>query len=143
QSVVLEQPGSADAGAGVGSYAGRAGLGRAARQPADLHVPEHHRDESARADGAPGCEHRGRARSHGGRPSRGDSGMSEQFVFHGLPESVRTGDRRGNLMKQAFLIAAALLAGCGDDTQPTVDLTGMEMHPNTVIVAMGKSVRLI
>jgi uncharacterized protein YjdB len=44
---------------------------------------------------------------------------------------------------KAFLIAAALVAGCGDDTQPTIDLTGMEMHPGTVIVAVGKSTRII
>ena len=46
-------------------------------------------------------------------------------------------------MKKALLIAAALLAGCGDDTQPTIDLTGMEMHPGTAIIAVGKSTRLI
>jgi hypothetical protein len=41
------------------------------------------------------------------------------------------------------LIAAALLAGCGDDTQPTVDLQSMALTPNTIIVAAGKSTRII
>lgn len=46
-------------------------------------------------------------------------------------------------MKRAILIATILLAGCGDDTQPTIELNGMDMHPNTVIVAVGKGVRII
>jgi hypothetical protein len=46
-------------------------------------------------------------------------------------------------MKRALLIAAALLAGCGDDTQPTIELTSMALTPNTIIVATGKSTRII
>ena len=46
-------------------------------------------------------------------------------------------------MKRVLLIAGVLLAGCGDDTQPSILITGMLMHPDTIVLAAGKSTRVI